>query len=95
MRPPPTGLPWLWKAGALGRQRAEEVELDPSQNLRTLSCGFSLALLADISNIHPTPSEVVSRKTVKLGLVAHAFNPSTWEAETGRFLSSRPAWSTK
>jgi hypothetical protein len=28
-------------------------------------------------------------------VVAHAFNPSTWEAETGRFLSSRPAWSTK
>jgi hypothetical protein len=26
--------------------------------------------------------------------VAHAFNPSTWEAEAGRFLSSRPAWST-
>jgi hypothetical protein len=27
--------------------------------------------------------------------VAHAFNPSTWEAEAGRFLSLRPAWSTK
>jgi hypothetical protein len=27
--------------------------------------------------------------------VAHTFNPSTWEAEAGRFLSSRPAWSTK
>jgi hypothetical protein len=27
--------------------------------------------------------------------VAHTFNPSTWEAETGGFLSSRPAWSTK
>jgi hypothetical protein len=27
--------------------------------------------------------------------VAHAFNPSTLEAETGGFLSSRPAWSTK
>ena len=26
-------------------------------------------------------------------VVAHAFNPSTWEA--GGFLSSRPAWSTK
>jgi hypothetical protein len=23
-----------------------------------------------------------------------AFNPSTWQAEAGRFLSSRPAWST-
>jgi hypothetical protein len=28
-------------------------------------------------------------------VVAHAFNPSTWEAEAGRFLNSRPAWSTK
>jgi hypothetical protein len=26
--------------------------------------------------------------------VVHAFNPSTWEAEAGGFLSSRPAWST-
>jgi hypothetical protein len=26
-------------------------------------------------------------------VVAHAFNPSTWEAEAGRFLSLRPAWS--
>jgi hypothetical protein len=31
----------------------------------------------------------------RLGVVAHAFNPSTWEAEAGGFLSSRPAWSTK
>jgi hypothetical protein len=23
-----------------------------------------------------------------------AFNPSTWDAEAGGFLSSRPAWST-
>jgi hypothetical protein len=30
-----------------------------------------------------------------LSVVAHAFNPSTWEAEAGGFLSSRPAWSTK
>jgi hypothetical protein len=29
------------------------------------------------------------------GVVAHAFSPSTREAEAGGFLSSRPAWSTE
>ena len=29
------------------------------------------------------------------GMVANAFNPSIWEAEAGRFLSSRTAWSTE
>jgi hypothetical protein len=28
-------------------------------------------------------------------MVVHVFNPSTWEAETGEFLSSRPAWPTE
>jgi hypothetical protein len=28
-------------------------------------------------------------------VVAHAFNPSIWEAEVGGFLSSSPAWSTE
>jgi hypothetical protein len=27
--------------------------------------------------------------------VLGAFNPSTWEAEAGEFLSLRPAWSTR
>jgi hypothetical protein len=30
-----------------------------------------------------------------LGVVVHAFNPSTRETEAGGFLSSRPAWSTE
>ena len=28
-------------------------------------------------------------------VVAHAFNPSTWEAEASEFLSSKPAWYTE
>jgi hypothetical protein len=31
----------------------------------------------------------------QLGVVVHAFNSSTWEAEAGEFLSSRTAWSTE
>jgi hypothetical protein len=31
------------------------------------------------------------KKKRSQAVVAHTFNPSTWEAETGRFLSSRPA----
>jgi hypothetical protein len=49
--------------------------------LHVEECRFKLSLCAKISS--------------KPGVVAHAFNPSTWEAEAGRFLSSRPAWSTK
>jgi hypothetical protein len=35
------------------------------------------------------------KKKISRAVVVHAFNPSTWEAEAGGFLSSRPAWSTK
>jgi hypothetical protein len=35
------------------------------------------------------------RKQAEPGVVAHTFNPSTWEAEAGGFLSWRPAWSTE
>jgi hypothetical protein len=42
---------------------------------------------------HITPQ--TNKKTFPLGVVAHAFNPSTREAEAGGFLSSRPIWSTK
>jgi hypothetical protein len=35
------------------------------------------------------------REQAELGLVVHAFNTSTREAEAGGFLSSSPAWSIK
>jgi hypothetical protein len=36
-----------------------------------------------------------TKKFFSQAVVAHAFNPRTWEAEAGGFLSSRPAWSTE
>jgi hypothetical protein len=38
---------------------------------------------------------ISDKKMICQAVVAHAFDPSTWEAEAGGFLSSRPAWSTK
>jgi hypothetical protein len=35
--------------------------------------------------------EVLFKSAVSQVVVAHVFNPSTWKAEAGRFLGSRPA----
>jgi hypothetical protein len=37
---------------------------------------------------------MILRWSLTLGVVAHAFNSRTGEAEAGSFLSLRPAWST-
>jgi hypothetical protein len=37
----------------------------------------------------------INNKKIGQAVVAHAFNPRTWEAEAGTFLSSRPAWFTE
>ena len=47
-------------------------------------------------NIQELPHILIFKMfSIGRAMVAHAFNPSTWEAEAGRFLSSRPAWSTE
>jgi hypothetical protein len=48
-----------------------------------------------ITHFVPSRHFIECPKCKKPGVVAHAFNPSTREAEAGGFLSSRPAWSTE
>jgi hypothetical protein len=38
---------------------------------------------------------VIKTRASSWAVMAHALNPSTWEAEAGGFLSLRPAWSTE
>jgi hypothetical protein len=60
---------------------------------------LELRILKDITENHNQSKcrvgEPIQNRDISLGVVAHAFNPSTREAEAGGFLSSRPAWSTK
>ena len=49
------------------------------------------------SESYPKTQDIHQDSITSRVVVAHAFNPSTWEAEAeaGVFLSLRPAWSTK
>jgi hypothetical protein len=44
---------------------------------------------------NPVCAWCMLRTGTSWGVVVHAFNPSTWEAKAGGFLSLRPAWSTE
>jgi hypothetical protein len=56
---------------------------------------FSFLLFCTtFENVNYTVLKSRIKMASEQGVVAHAFNPSTQEAEAGGFLSLRPAWST-
>jgi hypothetical protein len=57
-----------------------------------MGCKWIFFLFISILQIQKQKENKTNNKP---GMVVHAFNPSTWEAEAGRFLSLRPAWSTE
>jgi hypothetical protein len=56
-------------------------------------CDFKAILVYRASS--RTDSGMYKETLSGWAVVVHAFNPSTWEAEAGGFLSWRPAWSTE
>jgi hypothetical protein len=60
-----------------------------------VSLVFCFALKKNKKQTHTHTQKTKKQKKPSWAVVAHAFNPSTWEAEAGRFLSLRPAWSTE
>jgi hypothetical protein len=73
-------------------------ECPQKSDIYTVSCssevGFSLTLSRkDMGSKQENSRHKNTKK--EPGMATHTFNPSTREAEVGRFLSSRPAWSTK
>jgi hypothetical protein len=82
----------------------EELELHATATLQgvwfilacfSLELGLANAGWAILTNLVNIITKLLIMSFLELGMVAQAFNPSTWEAEAGEFLSSRPAWSTK
>ena len=49
--------------------------------------------MSTMNNISWSSCGKLFKSNSGLAVVAYSFNPSTWEAEAGRFLSSQPAWS--
>ena len=64
-----------------------------SENMSSKIYNFSI--MQNIRMQYELYKRLDRKKRDKPGVVVFNFNPSTWEAEEGRFLSLRPAWSTE
>jgi hypothetical protein len=56
---------------------------------------LSSAVSENSYNVLTYNKSLKKKIVVRQALVAHTFNPSTWEAEVSGFLSSRLVWSTE
>jgi hypothetical protein len=80
---------YLWVQGQLGLHR----EFQVSWGCIMRTC-FQKQTNKQIKSKIKNPQKHL-KVTWGQAVVAHAFNPSTWETEAGGFLSSRPAWFTE
>jgi hypothetical protein len=90
----------LWTAGAHDRDGSNGSPWHSTNRISEKSPG-EYSVLMVWQRLEPgTRLLTYSNEGLKVGMfgravVVHAFNPSTWEAEAGGFLSSRPTWFTE
>ena len=87
-REPPAQRLWMSSCLSLGFYCCDE----PPRRKAKLE---GKVCLAYISKCCSSSEEVEIRIQTGPSMVVHAFNPCTWEAEAGGFLSWRPAWFTE
>lgn len=93
----------LWECGHMTRKQVVNRHGGTCLDLQHL--GRDSLLWISLSKKRPLPSKKAScgldlicqliKVWSKLGVVVHAFDPSTWKAEVGGSLSSRLVWATK
>jgi hypothetical protein len=71
-----------------GKKKKRILKVNCEYNL-TICVLLETAFSGDLQTVHQDSSDICR------AVVAHAFNPSIWEAEADGFLDSRPAWSTE
>jgi hypothetical protein len=80
----------------LGHRLTASLPDEPTRNGLRSRVPTAARVTVDIHYIFIIPSFYLKLiNDISRAVVTHAFNPSAWEAEAGRFLSSRPAWSTE
>jgi hypothetical protein len=82
--------PVVFVPGTYGERKEPTPQSDPLTATHTMTCTHM--------NPQHSHSKIILKTFLKLLQARrwwHSFNPSTWEAEAGRFLSLRPAWSTE
>ena len=96
--------PSLWILKCLFKQNNQNKHLKQTNSCSEAKpdAAYPAAVVGPVCHLHKEKrwKRVHGERYLKVWVksqawVAHAFNPSTREAEAGRFLSSRPAWSTK
>jgi hypothetical protein len=88
-------MPYFWKTYRLDSNTGTVFVCTLTQMLTLPLCHRVDIVSMPSAVVFTRCNYLIKKSGGNQAVVAHAFNLSTWEAEAGRFLSSRTPWSTK